>query len=539
MNNSPEKIYAEYQNGVRFKASVGAKGIFEQSKINERFYIGDQWHGAAVGSERPLVRHNVVRRIGDYKIAQLSAEPVEVSFSAEGFAQTGAIKETVEAERNKMSKETKSIYAPLRSENEVALMVSALNSYRKTTAHRVGLDEVIASALRDAYITGTGVVYTYYDPDIKTGLFADKVGGTPIMGDIVCQRIGINDIYFGDPAVTEVQEQPYIILVSKKRASLLAREAKRFGAPLPHIERLMEKGEEKLNVFTKLYKVTEEGKTTVWAVKTTENEIIRPDFSIGIASYPISIFCWEKREGCIYGDSEITYMIPNQIAINRMITASVWSAMNSGMPLMVINGDLVSGEMTNEPGQILKVYGSPEEIDTAVRYVNPPNHSEGYNQAVNNLITNTLTQCGANEAFLGDLDADNYSAIVELRQAAAHYLLPLKSRYYRFIENVSLIWADFFFKMYGKRCLKIVDQNGVWYFPFDGEKYSSLVLSVTVCAKEGMSASKREEITLLGKLLEQGAITPAQYIKRLPTDLIPEKKELLKELSEEAENERI
>lgn len=539
MLNSPEKIYTEYKQGVAFKSSIGRRGLFEQNKINERFYVGDQWHGAAVGGERPLVRHNVVRRIGDYKIAQLSAEPIDISFSAEGVSQNQAVRRAVADERKRMAEKGGSIFAPITSSNETALTVSALNSYHKTTAHRVGLDGILAQALRDAYITGTGIVYTYYDPDIKTGLFADETGGTPIFGDIVCQRLRVEEVCFGDPSVTEVQEQPYIIISARRRASELAAEAERFGAPLTHIERLKAKGEEKITVFTKLYKAVEGDKRVVYAVRATEDAIVRPDFSTRISSYPISVFSWEQREGCIYGDSEITYIIPNQIAINRMITAGVWSAMSSGMPLMVVNGDLVGGEISNEPGQVIKVYGNAEEISSAVSYVNPPDHSAGYNEAVNNLITNTLTQCGANEAFLGDLDADNYSAIVELRQAAATYLEPIKKRYYRFVEDISLIWADMFFALYGKRCLKITDEHGVWYFPFDAERYSSLVLSVTVSATESITRSQREGIAALGKLLEQGAITPAQYVKRLPEWMLPDSKGLLEELEKEAKYERI
>ena len=40
-----------------------------------------------------------------------------------------------------------------------------------------------------------------------------------------------------------------------------------------------------------------------------------------------------------------------------MITSGVWSAMSTGMPTLVVNGDIVDGEITNDPGQIIKVYG--------------------------------------------------------------------------------------------------------------------------------------------------------------------------------------
>ncbi|MBQ5911109.1 MAG: hypothetical protein IIW94_03770 [Clostridia bacterium] len=541
MNNSPENIVAEYQAARRFKSSIGKHGLYEQGRINERFFVGDQWHGAAVGGERPLVRHNVIKRIGEYKIAQLIGSSVSVKYTAEGFSETLESKKLTEREMAELAKSKNCIYAPLKSENEISMLVSALNSYKRTTESRVKLSSVIDLALKDAFVKGTGIVYTYFDPDIKTGLYADKPFGKQILGDIVAERIKVEDVYFGDPTLSSVQNQPYIILTEEKSAAYLAAEAARFGAPKSTVNRLIAKGDGKQTVFTKLYKAPlKNGEIKVFATRVTEDTVIRPEFSMGISLYPLSVFVWERRDGCIYGDSEITYIIPNQIAINRMITASTWAAMSAGMPLMVVNGDIVSGEITNDPGQIIKVYGAGEEISSAVRFINPPDYSSGYNQSVNNLIYNTLTQCGANEAALGDLEATNTSAIIELRDAAAGYLLPLKNRFYDFVSDIATVWAEFFFTMYGKRCLKITDKNGVWYFPFDAARYKDLVLSVTATAGEGITRNEKEGIAALSKLLEQGAITPAQFVKRLPTGTVPDADELVEELKrEEKKNERL
>ena len=147
----------------------------------------------------------------------------------------------------------------------------------------------------------------------------------------------------------------------------------------------------------------------------------------GFGFTPIALFNWEKREGIIYGESEITYLIPNQIAINRMITASVWSAMTTGMPMMVINGDTVPEGITNEPGQIIKVYGSNEDVNGAVKYVAPPDFSKNFESGVQSLIDNTLTQSGANEVALGDSRADNATALITMRNAAVMPLQMLKT----------------------------------------------------------------------------------------------------------------
>ncbi len=539
MTNSPQTVFEQYKTAADFKAALGKHGLFEQNKINERFFVGDQWHGAQNKSEKPLVRHNVIRRIGDYKIAEILSAPVELSYCAEGFSQNEKVLKQVSKERSLIAQNGATVYAPVQSENEVALMVSALNSYRKTTEKRVGFNRIIEQALKDAYITGTGAVYTYYDPTVKTGLFADKEFGTPIMGDIVCQRVRVEDIYFADPAITNLQNQPYIILAEEKPCSALAAEAEKFGASAEFVAALKEKGQEKTTLLTKLYKQTEEGKTRVFATKVTQNGVVRPDFSIGVSAYPLCVFSWERREDCIYGDSEITYLIPNQIAINRMITAGVWSAMSSGMPLMVVNGDLVGGEITNEPGQVIKVFGSAEEIGSAVNYINPPDHSSGYNQMVETLIYNTLTQSGANEAALGDIDLNNTSAIVELREASAKHLAPLKGRFYRFLEDIANVWGDFFFAMYGKRCLKICDELGVWYFPFNAERYSNLVITVSALAQESVTKSAQQTIALLQTLLDKGAINAVQFLSRMPQGLVPNLSGLISELEKENSNERI
>ena len=41
MKTDPKGIYEEYKKADDFKNSLGAKGIAEQSRINERFYRGD------------------------------------------------------------------------------------------------------------------------------------------------------------------------------------------------------------------------------------------------------------------------------------------------------------------------------------------------------------------------------------------------------------------------------------------------------------------------------------------------------------------
>ena len=82
------EIFDQYEKGTHYKASLGALGLFEQSDINEHFFIGDQWYNADCKSLRPLVRHNIIQRIGNYKMSLIASAPVSVNFSAEGVPNT-------------------------------------------------------------------------------------------------------------------------------------------------------------------------------------------------------------------------------------------------------------------------------------------------------------------------------------------------------------------------------------------------------------------------------------------------------------------
>ena len=93
MKPTAAEIQKEYTRGVRYKESLGRHGMFRQNEINERFYSGDQWYGAGCGEERPLVRQNIIRRIADYKMATVGADPITVTFSAQGIPDTPEMRE--------------------------------------------------------------------------------------------------------------------------------------------------------------------------------------------------------------------------------------------------------------------------------------------------------------------------------------------------------------------------------------------------------------------------------------------------------------
>ncbi len=524
MTKQPKEIFGEYRSGVAYKSALGKRGMYEQNRINERFYIGDQWYGAKCGNERPLVRHNIIKRIGDYKMSQVLSAPTKVEFSAEGIPTSSDFV----LSRNSVKDN---------SPEEVTVMTSAFGKYFDTTAERVNFSELQDKVLRNAYITGTGVLYTYWDSDVQTGLYADDFKTVKIKGDICCQVLDIEDVYFADPHTEDVENQPYIIISTLRDTESVLREARLFGANIVTLRRIEESQiDGKITVLTKLFKeYKKETGYTIKCIKVCENAVIRPEFDTSLHLYPISVFKWERKNNCAYGESEITYLIPNQIAINRMITANVWSAMTTGMPIMLVNGDTVTEKITNEPGQIIKVFGNNEDVAGAVKYVTPPTFEKDYDSSINSLINNTLTQSGANEVALGDSRADNATALMTMRDAALKPLQIVKNRFYSFVEATARIWAEFWITKYGNRKIKIKDEKGVWYLDFDAERYKDLIINTKVNVTNDTVYSEKERTETLLHLYEKGIINREQLLVRLPDGVVNDKSALLEDYSSEVQ----
>ncbi len=521
MELSPKAISEEYKKSVNFKESLGEKGMFEQNRINERFYIGDQWYNSVSGNDRPLVRHNIIKRIGEYKIAQVLSRPVTVEITAEGVPDYRKKAAKPLRQKNEFN------FSDKLSEEEINCIMRALTEYRLTTAKRVGFKKLCCDTLKKAYISGTGILYTYWDSSVKTGLFMDKEKSIAINGDICCEVLNAENVCFGDPFEQDTQAQPYIIIASSCDIQSVIREALKFGADKRMLSNIKPQRNNKVTVYTKLFKTSDSyGRVSVKCIKTTDSAVIRPIFDTRLTRYPIEVLRWEERGNMIYGESEVTYLVANQIAINRMITASVWATMSKGMPLMVVNGDTVPDGITNDPGQIIKIYGSNEDINSAVKFIDPPDFSNDLINGVNDLIKNTLTQSGANEVALGDSKAENATALTAMQNAASLPLIILRDRFYHFIENVTRIWLDFWVTQYGNRKIKLENEDGIFYIPFYAERYKDLYLNAKICAEEE-SGQEEQSIKLLGELFDKGVINKYEYLKRLPKNYIPDLNELI------------
>ena len=116
-----------------------------------------------------------------------------------------------------------------------------------------------------------------------------------------------------------------------------------------------------------------------------------------------------------------------------------------------------------------------------------------------------------------------------MRDAAIMPLQIIKNKFYAFVEEISRIWADFWVTQYGNRRIKISDENGVWYMPFNADRYTDLLINANVDVAEGTVYSESDSVNTLLSLYEKGIITAKQVIKRLPDGILPQKDSLIYE----------
>ena len=111
----------------------------------------------------------------------------------------------------------------------------------------------------------------------------------------------------------------------------------------------------------------------------------------------------------------------------------------------------------------------------------------------------------------------------------------VQNRFYSFVEDIARIWADMWVTFYGKRSLKIEDENGVWYLPFDGEKLKDLLIAVKIDVGASTLWSEIQSVKTLDNLLAAQIITPKQYLERLPKGSVPNLSGLIRELQQAQE----
>lgn len=502
-----------YEKGKDYNRKIN---LYETVDKNERFYSGDQWHGV-VSNGLPTPVFNVFKRIINHFIASIMSHAVKMQFVPENVGDLIA-EDDVEGQVIKSA----------------ADLVSA---YSETLWERLKMDINIRQALLDAANTGDMAAHIFWNPDIDTGQEAT--------GDIDFELVDNVNVFFGNPNDPRVEKQPYIIISFRQLVSVLRAEAKKYGADEYQLQQISA-DTDNLEQAGDLAKIEldasgADGKTTaiikywrdpdsknIFFTKSTRSVKIRENVDSGLTRYPIPWGNWDKRKNSYHGQAVATGLIPNQIFINKMFAMVMLHLMNHAFPKAVYDSTIIK-KWSNQIGEAIPIKGGTS-IRDAAGYLQPGEMSSRVMEAIDAAINYTKELIGASDAALGDVKPENTSAIIAVQQAAAIPLETIKANLYQWLEDIGYIWLDMMSAKYGVRNVTITVDGVRQVVPFDFSLLRKMKLRLKVDVGPSSYWSEITALQTLDNLLQSDKINFLQYLKRVPSGVIPKKQELIAEI---------
>lgn len=501
------KEWSEYDKGLDYKRKINLFAIVDK---NERFYADRQWDGVA-SHGLPTPQHNVTARITDYKVSQVMDNQLKMQFSVNG------------------------IDSETQDPNEIQLeeVAQLLSGYSETTWERVKMDSMNEDGLLDAALSGDMVSFWYWDETIDAG--------NGVMGDINGELIDNVNYFPGNPNDPKVQTQPYIILAFRQLVERVREEAKANGisesdlllisSDTDYQNQAGDNAKVELDdagktiVLLKLWK--KDG--SIFGKKVCKSVVIRKEWDLGIKRYPVALMNWKKRKNSCHGTAEVTGIIPNQKYINKQAALLQLNAMFNAIGKPIYDRTRISSWST-EIGTAIGVNG---DITGAAGFINPGSASSDAYKMLDSTIQYTKELQGANETALGDNSITKTAAgIISLQKAAAIPLSTIKRRFYQYIEDVGLIWIDFWTSKYTVPRKLTTKENGITKVQmFNGGDYQDITFRLKIDVGPSNQWSEITTIQTLDNMFNMGIVDKIQYADRLPKGLIPKQQELVDELT--------
>ncbi len=477
-----------YQRGIEYKTRLGLYNTVEE---NHRFFQGDQWHG--VKSEGlPTPVFNIIKPVIRYKISGIMQNDLSIMYTSENY-------EDKDYEKLKRAAELLTLYA-------------------KQLWEKLKMNYYNEELLKDGAISGDGCAYFYYDAEKK---------------QINMETIDNTNIYPSNPNNPSVQEQDYIIIAFRRSVDSVRDEAISNGVSKEETDRItcdneteycagdvIKLEQDDSYMCTVLLKLWKDKETkTVHFKKSTRDVAICEDIDTGCTMYPIAMFNWESRKNSFHGVSDVTGLIPNQIYINKIAAMVMLSTMYTAFPKMVYDENLVDNP-SNQIGVAIGVNGSDKPISSIIDYITPASVSNDAFGMFERTISLTKELMGANESSLGHVDPEKASgkSILAVMEQSAQPLESIKRRFYNYIEDVALIWADML-KTYFSKDFTVSyedDEKKPVNEKIDSKIIDKLILSVKIDVGPATRWSELATMKSLDSLLNQKHITFDWYVELLP-----------------------
>ena len=518
-----EEILKRYEKGYGFNQAIG---LYDQVKVNEDFFIGNQWVGVE-SNGLPTPTYNMFKRVVNFQVSTITSDNMAIQVT--GMPSTsGYTKKQLE-----------------RFCEVINHQIAAIMERNKIVAKN-------REFLRNAAVTGDGCMHFYFDPSVENGQM--------VKGEIKAEVLDNLRVMFGNPNCRDVQRQPFIIITRRElvedvkwRIDDLKEMGKEDGETYtkvtnpddiqPDSEKFQNEydsyTDDKVTVLTYYYRNRETG--TIWCIETTEKQIIREAYDTELTLYPMVWINWDYIRDCYHGQAMVTGLLSNQKFINKMFAMVGISQITMAFPKYIYDRTRIR----NWSGDVGVAIGVNGNVADVAKVIEGAPVSPQIAQFIELAFDKTHSLLGASDVAMGDSRPDNTSAIIALQRAANTPMELTKQQDYQAMEDAARIWIDMMAVNYGTRMVEVamdMDKPGeqplgmnlpeqVFLEPFDFSRLKEVQLSIKQDVGASSYWSEMASMQTLDNLLMNKHITLKQYLERLPSGYITKKQELLDELA--------
>ncbi len=487
MEITPSLVWSRYSKGSEYLYN---KNVYETVKTNEDFYDGRQWKGLE-NSSMPTPVFNVLQRAGKFMVATIGSNDIAISMTPFSELLDDIEKTTI-----------------IRDEIEHIIEQAKIKEQSK-------------EAIRNAFVDGSSYLMQSFNPFFETN--------QPIKGRVENELIDCTNVYFGNPYSKKIQEQPYIIVSMRQDIHSVKKEAKKGGVSEDEIENIKpdndytQANDDSDNLVTVLLMYWKDENEEVHFTKSTQYVFIKKDTNLGYKRYPIACFGWDVMKNSYLYNSPMTSVIQNQVFINKCYAIAQMYGLQSAFPKIVYDKSKVDIDNFLNSTDAQAVAG----LDLAgkfIDFIKIPDFSNNIIQLGQETISQTKEMMGVTDASLGNVKADNTSAIVQLQTSSAVPLEIQKQQFYEMWEDVVRNIIDIISCSYGTRKVMTKDMQ---IAEVDFSVLKDLNYNLTVEIGNGAQFSEITQINTLDKLVQAGYITPDCYMELIPSKYLPQKKKLI------------
>lgn len=518
-----EEILRKYEKGYDFNKRIN---LYDQVKVNEDFYIGNQWEGVE-SNGLPTPTYNMFKRVINFQVSTITSDNIAIQASP---------------------MPSTSQYTAL----EISRFAEVINHQLAAIMERNKITTKNRELLRNAAVTGDGCMHFYFDPTIENG--------QEVKGEIVAEVLDNLRVMFGNPNCRDVQRQPYIIIVRRElvedvqwKIEDMKDLGRQYGETLtkvsdpdsitPDSEKWKNDydsyTDDKVTVLTYYYRNRETG--TIWCIECTEKDIIREAYDTGYRYYPLVWINWDYIRDCYHGQAMVTGLLSNQKFINKMFALVGISLLTTAFPKYVYDRTKITS-WSADVGTAIGVSGPVEQV---AKVIEGASVSPQIAQFIEMSFDKTHSLLGASDVAMGDSRPDNTSAIIALQRAANTPLELTKQQDYQALEDAARICIDIMSVNYGERKVEMsLDMGKAGEQPLGmqlpAQKFMqdfdfSILRDIHFAIKLDVGASsywsEMANVQTIENLLMNGHITLKQFLERLPSGYLMKKQELIDEIS--------